>query len=129
MAGQLRQTIPCRRAGRNVDHEGTANFLVNRRMNNRSRCGGREMTPICCFRFVARSTMARSVPGLGIDLIGLPKQIRSLLSRHDSLDLWTVPATAGTMLCCCRLDISTTTVADTQGTHSHAANDHCGDHA
>ena len=43
--------------------EGTANFLVNRRMNKIvSRCDGRAAAPISCFRFDAPSTMARSVP-------------------------------------------------------------------
>jgi len=42
--------------------EGTANFLVNRRMNKSRRCAGRGARPTCCCRFVALSIMARSVP-------------------------------------------------------------------
>jgi hypothetical protein len=40
--------------------EGTANFLVNRRMNNHSRCDGRGSALIFCYRFVVPSRMARS---------------------------------------------------------------------
>jgi hypothetical protein len=40
--------------------EGTANFLVNRRMNKAQQMRGRDAAPICCFRFVAPSIMERS---------------------------------------------------------------------
>src|SRR3984893_4080950 len=42
--------------------EGTANFLVNRRINESQQMRDRDALPICCSRFVAPSTMARSVP-------------------------------------------------------------------
>src|SRR5271165_2409644 len=49
------------------------------------------MAPICCSKFVAQSTTARSVPGLGIDLTGSPMQTWPLPKQHDPPDLWTVP--------------------------------------
>src|SRR3954466_15027588 len=56
------------RAGQRVDTaltEGTANFLVNRRMARRSRCAGPGAGPICCSRSAAPSTTARSAPVSG----------------------------------------------------------------
>src|SRR3954466_4359940 len=56
------------RAGQRVDTaltEGTANFLVNRRMARRSRCAGPGAGPIGCSRSAAPSTTARSAPVSG----------------------------------------------------------------
>jgi hypothetical protein len=52
--------------------ESTANFRVNRRMNNSQQMRWPDRAPICCSRFVALSIATRSVPGLGIDLTGSP---------------------------------------------------------
>jgi hypothetical protein len=41
------------------------------------------MAPICCSKSAAQSTTARSVPGLGIDSTGSPRQTRPLPKRHD----------------------------------------------
>src|SRR3954452_13449695 len=57
-----------RRAGQRVGTaltEGTANFLVNRRMARRSRCAGPGAGPIGCSRSAAPSTTARSAPVSG----------------------------------------------------------------
>ena len=69
-----------RSGSRNVDHRGTANFLVNRRMNSGSRCGGREMAPIWCSRSAAQATTARLAPGLETDLTGSAMQTQPLRS-------------------------------------------------
>src|SRR3954466_489791 len=53
------------RAGQRVGTaltEGAANFLVNRRMANRSRCAGPGAAPTGCSRSAVLSTMARSAP-------------------------------------------------------------------
>ena len=54
--------------------EGTANFLVNRRMNKSQQMRWSRMALICCSKSAAQSTMAHSVPRSGIDLIGSPTQ-------------------------------------------------------
>src|SRR5271166_1770778 len=56
------------------------------------------MAPICCSKFVAQSTTARSVPGSGIDLTGSPMQTWPLPKRLDSPDLWTVPPVTAVVL-------------------------------
>ena len=56
------------RAGQRVGTaltEGTANFLVNRRMANHSRCVGPGAGPICCSRSAAPFTTAHSAPVSG----------------------------------------------------------------
>jgi hypothetical protein len=50
--------------------EGTANFLVNRRMNKSQQMRWSRKGADLLLRLVARSTTARSVLGLGTDLIG-----------------------------------------------------------
>ena len=82
--------------------EGTANFLVNRRMNctNRSRCAGRGAAPISCSSFAAPSTTARSAPASDRNSIQLtilpipspmpldPQSCSSPLSRPSLGHLW-----------------------------------------
>ena len=63
--------------------EGTANFLVNRRMNKQQQMRGHDGAPTCCCRFVVRSTTVRSDPASATYLSQHP--IRSS-NRHSLLD-------------------------------------------
>ena len=49
--------------------EGTANFLVNRRMTKVSKCGGHGAARTCCFRFGVRYITERSVLSMDRDSI------------------------------------------------------------
>ena len=74
--------------------EGTANFLVNRRMNRSQQNGdGHEMAPISCFRFVALlGTMARSVPDHGQKVPTRERLISTDDARRMTPNLEPVPS-------------------------------------
>jgi hypothetical protein len=71
--------------------EGTANFLVNRRMNKSqqmrwSRRGADLLLQVRCAVY-----NVRSVPDSDVDLTALPVQIRLLRKRLDPPNVWTLP--------------------------------------
>ena len=71
--------------------EGTANFLVNRRMNKSQQMRWSRQAPICFFRSAARSTTACSAPGSVVCSIQSPRHAHNSRRRLDPPDLWTVP--------------------------------------
>ena len=74
--------------------EGTANFLVNRRMNKSQQMRWSRRAPICCFRFAAPSTMVRLV--LATDRNSTQPTIRNRKRRlpPEPPKLATVPHTS-----------------------------------
>ena len=84
--------------------EGTANFLVNRRMNKSQQMRWSEEVPIFCSRFAVRSTTACSARGSATCLSRPPAQTHNWQRQRDPPSFWTLPTSPRTRRASGRFD-------------------------